>query len=74
MEGCDCGKGSNSGGTGGRERFIDCSFGVKAARMHAKEERITERFLDGGTVQRGQGVEQERYGRWRDRLMSDGML
>ena len=47
---------------------------VIAAKMHAKEERITERFLDGGTLQRWQGVEQERYGRWRDRFMSDGMV
>jgi len=33
--------------------------------MHAIAEQITERFLDGGTVQRRQGVEQRRYGRER---------
>jgi len=33
--------------------------------MHAIAEQITERFLDGGTVKRRQGVEQRRYGRKR---------
>jgi hypothetical protein len=33
--------------------------------MHAKEEWISERFFDGGMVQRQQGVEQRRNGRGR---------
>ena len=36
--------------------------GEKVTRMHVKEEQIAERSLDDGTVQRQQGVEQERNG------------
>ena len=34
-----------SGGTGRSERFNKKQYGVKATRMHAIAERITERFF-----------------------------
>ena len=53
-----------SGGTGRSERFNKKQYGVKATRMHAIAEQITERyFFDSGTVQGRQEVKQERNGR-----------